>query len=481
MKPSTLQLRPGSQAKGLTQGVMQPPQDIQAEEVVLASLLIDKNAIARVEDFLRPEFFYSDQHLQIYQAILGLRAEFLPTDVTTVAHKLKQSGFLNVIGGVERLAQLTTSVSSSANIEQHARIIHQHHLRRLLYERLIHYATLAYDPETDIFLTLSETEQEVFQINQNELQESSIKDGATLAREFQIELKRRSEQKDGLTGVPSGFTSVDRITHGWQNSDLIIIAARPGMGKTSWFLSNVHRLVVDFKIPVAIFSLEMEALQLMSRLFSIDTSIGGDTFRRGNLNNMQWQVFGNSKVGSASLYIDDTPALRLSQLRKKIRRLVAQKGVKILFVDYLQLMALEVNDKSNREQEIAKISRGLKLIAKECNIPVLALSQLSRGVETRGGDKRPQLSDLRDSGSIEQDADIVMFLYRPEYYKISVDEEGLPTSGMSEAIIAKHRNGATGTAKQKFIPQYTKFLDLDDMKDVHSSWRDQEKNNEDVF
>lgn len=447
-----------------------PPQDIQAEEIVLGSLLIDKNALVKVQEFLKPEHFYNDHHTHIYQAILDLRSQFRPIDITTVSNQLKQAGLLLIVGGYDYLVGLTTRVASSANIEHHGRIIHEQYLRRSLYERLVNFATKAYDDKEDIFETITQVELDIFQLNNTDLQITTIKDGVTLAAEFLKELQRRSQLKDGLTGIASGFTAVDRMTHGWQNSDLIILAARPGMGKTAWFLSTVRKLIVDFNIPTGIFSLEMPAMQLVSRLYSIDTSVTNETLKRGKLNEMQWTVVGDSKIASRNLHIDDTGGLKISQLVARIRRLVSQKGVKIVFIDYLQLLALDVNEKSNREQEISKISRTLKSIAKQCNIPVFALSQLSRGVETRGGDKRPQLSDLRDSGAIEQDADIVMFLYRPEYYKITVDEEGLPTAGISETIIAKHRNGAIGTVKQKFLPQYTKFADLEESVAQHSSW-----------
>jgi replicative DNA helicase len=474
MKPtagnSALKLMTNKRPNVLVEGGKLPPQDIKSEELVLACLLIDKQALGKVQEFLKPEYFYSDQHAQIYQAILDLKEQFKPIDVGTLKIQLKKAGFLEIIGGPEYLMWLTTQVSTAANLEHYSRGVQEQYLRRALYERLINFATMAYDETADIFETIESVEQEIFNINNNELQLTSVKNGVQLAGEFLQELYRRSQIESGLTGLPSGFTSVDRYTHGWQNSDLIIIAARPGMGKTSWFLSNVRALIVDFNIPTAIFSLEMSSMQLIQRLYSIDTTITGEVMRTGKLNKTQWNVTNSSKIASPNLYIDDTAGLRISQLVGRVRRLVSQRGVKILFVDYLQLMSLESGDKSNREQEISKISRALKGIAKECNIPVIALSQLSRGVETRGGDKRPQLSDLRDSGAIEQDADIVMFLYRPEYYKISVDEENLSTAGMAENIIAKHRNGATGTVKLKFAAQYTKFMDLEDMNTQHSTW-----------
>lgn len=435
-----------------------PPHSIELEEAVLGALMIDKHALGKVIEFLKPTFFYSDQHALIYQAMLDLREAFKPIDVRTVSDKLQQNGNLKIVG-YEYLIDLTTKISSSANVEYHARIVHEKYLRRYVYQLLIGFASQSYEEGLDIFDLVTSLERDVFDINVRELQVTNIKDGKTLGLEFIRELERRSKLKDGLTGIPSGFTSLDRVTHGWQPSDLIIIAARPGMGKTSWILTSIRSVVVDFKIPTAVFSLEMSSLQLISRLYSIDTNITGEALKRSQLNPMQLQAVHNSPIASSHLFVDDTPGLKISQLLAKLRRLVAQSGVKIAFVDYLQLMQIDAGEKTNREQEIAKISRSLKQIAKECNIPIIAISQLSRGVETRGGDKRPQLSDLRESGAIEQDADIVMFLYRPEYYKITIDEDGMPTANQAEVIIAKHRNGSTGSVKLHFIGRVTKFTD----------------------
>jgi replicative DNA helicase len=283
------------------------------------------------------------------------------------------------------------------------------------------------------------------------------------------ELQMLKEHKDGLTGVPSGFTGLDRMTSGWQRSDLVIIAARPGMGKTAFVVSALRNAAVDFKVPVAIFSLEMASIQLVNRMISAEAELEGEKIKRGTLADHEWTqlVHKTNRLSSAPIFIDDTPALSVLELRAKSRRLKAEHNIQVIVVDYLQLMRGDQG--GNREQEIASISRALKGIAKELNVPVLALSQLSRGVETRGGDKRPQLSDLRESGSIEQDADIVMFLYRPEYYKITVDEEGMPTQGMGEVIIAKHRNGSVGSVKLKFIGKYTKFADFDAPSTAHDN------------
>ena len=276
------------------------------------------------------------------------------------------------------------------------------------------------------------------------------------------ELQEKRNHKDGLTGIPSGFSRLDRVTSGWQKSDLVIIAARPGMGKTAFIVSALRNAAVDFSIPVAIFSLEMASLQLVNRLISAEAELDSEKIKKGNLADFEWQqmVTKTTRLSGAPIFIDDTPALSILELRAKCRRLKAEHNIQMIVIDYLQLMKGEVGS-GNREQEIASISRALKGIAKELSVPVIALSQLSRGVETRGGDKRPQLSDLRESGSIEQDADIVMFLYRPEYYKITVDDDNMPTQGMAEVIIAKHRNGSLENVKLKFIGKYTKFADYD--------------------
>lgn len=437
-----------------------PPQALDLEEAVLGALMLEKNALNAVVEFLKPGHFYADAHKEIYQAIIDLFKASEPVDMRTVVNQLRKNAKLELIGGAYVIAELTAKVSSAANIEYHARVIIEMAIKR----ELIHIASQihhdAYEDTTDVFELLDKTEQSVFGISDSNLRKNYDNMRNLMARAIQ-ELQILKDHKDGLTGVPSGFTSLDRITSGWQKSDLVIIAARPGMGKTAFVVSALRNAAVDFKIPVAIFSLEMASVQLVNRMISAEAELEGDKIKRGNLADHEWTqlVHKTSRLSSAPIFIDDTPALSILELRAKCRRLKAEHNVQLIVIDYLQLMRGEQG--GNREQEIASISRALKGIAKELNVPVLALSQLSRGVETRGGDKRPQLSDLRESGSIEQDADIVMFLYRPEYYKITVDEEGMPTQGMGEVIVAKHRNGSTGTAKLKFIGKFTKFADFD--------------------
>ena len=447
--------------KDLSEGLGKlPPQARDLEEAVLGALMLEKNALNAVVEFLKPEHFYADAHKEIYQAIIDLFKASEPVDMRTVVNQLRKMGKLELVGGAYVIAELTAKVSSAANIEYHARVIIEMAIKRDLIQIASQIHHDAYEDSTDVFELLDKTEQSVFEISDSNLKKNYDNMRNLMARAIQ-ELQVLKDHKDGLTGVPSGFTALDRITSGWQRSDLVIIAARPGMGKTAFVVSALRNAAVDFKMPVAIFSLEMASIQLVNRMISAEAELEGEKIKKGNLADHEWAqlVHKTSRLSSAPIFIDDTPALSILELRAKCRRLKAEHNIQLIVIDYLQLMRGEQG--GNREQEIASISRALKGIAKELNVPVLALSQLSRGVETRGGDKRPQLSDLRESGSIEQDADIVMFLYRPEYYKITVDEEGLPTQGMGEVIVAKHRNGSTGTAKLKFVGKFTKFADFD--------------------
>lgn len=438
-----------------------PPQAPDLEEAVLGALMLEKNALNDVIEFLKPEHFYSDVHNEIYTAIIDLFKESEPVDMRTVVNQLRKTGKIEVIGGAYYIAELTSKVSSAANIEYHARVIIEMAIKRELIRVASQIHQDAFEDTTDVFELLDKTEQSIFQISDSNLRKNYDSMKNLMYRAIQ-ELQKLKDHKDGLTGVPSGFAALDRVTSGWQKSDLVIIAARPGMGKTAFVVSALRNAAVDFNIPVAMFSLEMASVQLVNRMISAEAELEGEKIKRGNLAEHEWKqlVHKTNKLSSAPIFIDDTPALSILELRAKCRRLKAESNIQVIVIDYLQLMRGEQG--GNREQEIASISRALKGIAKELNVPVLALSQLSRGVETRGGDKRPQLSDLRESGSIEQDADIVMFLYRPEYYKITVDEDGMPTQGMGEVIIAKHRNGSTDNVKLKFIGKYTKFADFDD-------------------
>lgn len=442
-----------------------PPQAIELEETVLGAMMIDKKGIDEVIDVLMPQVFYKIQHQTIFAAIQKLFNNTQPIDLLTVSNELRNEGKLDLVGGDYYLIQLTQKVSSSAHIEYHSRIILEKYILRQLIEISSNIIEKSYDETTDVFDLLDYSESKLFEITEGGIKRS-FTDSNTLVREALDKIKAMSE-KGGMSGTPSGFKQIDRVTSGWQESDLVILAARPGMGKTAFVLSMARNMSVDKKIPTAIFSLEMSSVQLITRMISGETGISSEKLRKANLENHEWkQLYSKVKaLEDAPLFIDDTPALSIFDLRAKARRLVSQHNVKLIIIDYLQLMTLG-NTKStgNREQEISTISRNLKSIAKELNIPVIALSQLSRSVETRGGNKRPLLSDLRESGAIEQDADIVSFIYRPEYYKLDTwdDENATPCAGQAEFIIAKHRNGALENIRLRFINEQAKFTDLEE-------------------
>ena len=442
-----------------------PPQALDLEEAVLGALMLEKDALSAVIDILKPEVFYKDSHQKIFEAIQTLFQKSSPVDILTVTAQLRQQGNLELIGGAYYITELTNRVASAANIEYHARIISQKFIQRELIKISTEIISSAYEDTTDIFDLLDHAEKNLFEIAQNNLRRDSRKMDDIL-RESLDTLEKLKDKVDGLTGVPSGFTALDKITSGWQPSDLVIIAARPAMGKTAFVLSCARNAAVQFNKPVVVFSLEMSSLQLTNRLISGETEIEQEKIRKGNLAEWEWQQL-HSKIGKlteAPLFIDDTPALNIFEFRAKCRRLKAQYDIQMIIVDYLQLMHGKGDGKNgNREQEIGSISRALKSVAKELNVPVIALSQLSRAVENRpGGSKRPMLSDLRESGSIEQDADMVLFLYRPEYYGLEEDEQGRSNIGIGEVIIAKHRNGETGTVPLRFVGKYVKFVDLED-------------------
>lgn len=439
-----------------------PPQALELEEAVLGALMLEKDALSSIADILKPEVFYKDAHRLIYEGILYLFNDSQPVDLLTVTNQLRKDGTLEAVGGAYAVTALTTKVNSAANVEYHARIIIEMAIKRELIRVAGEIQREAFEDTTDVFDLLDKTEGSLFEISEQNIRKN-YQDMRTIMTEALSELEARQKHTDGLTGVPSGFSELDRVTSGWQPSDLIIIAARPGMGKTAFVVSAMRNAAVDFGKPVAIFSLEMSSVQLVNRLISAESELESEKIKKGNLADYEWQqlLHKTEKISKSPIFIDDTPALTILELRAKCRRLKSQHDVQLIIIDYLQLMSADSRSGGNREQEIASISRALKGLAKELNVPVIALSQLSRAVETRGGDKRPQLSDLRESGSIEQDADMVMFLYRPEYYGLNEDAEGMPTTGMGEVIIAKHRNGSLDNVKLKFIGKFTKFTDMD--------------------
>ena len=463
-----------------------PPQAIDLEEVVLGAMMIDKKGVDEVIDILSPEAFYKEANKFVFEAIFQLFENSEPIDLLTVSSQLRKNSKLNLVGGDFYLISLTQKVSSSAHIEFHARIILQKFIQRSLIKISNEIIEDAYDETTDVFSLLDKAESRLYEVTQGNIKKSS-----ETAQSLVIQAKKKIEEisnKEGLSGIPTGFTQLDKLTSGWQPSDLIIVAARPGMGKTALTLSMARNIAVDQNIPVAFFSLEMASVQLITRLISSETGLSSEKLRTGKLAKHEWEQL-NVKVKGlekAPLFIDDTPSLSIFDLRAKARRLASQHGIKMIMIDYLQLMTAGGSQKGggNREQEISTISRNLKALAKELSIPVIALSQLSRAVETRGGSKRPLLSDLRESGAIEQDADIVSFIYRPEYYKIEEwdDDERSPTDGQAEFIVAKHRNGGLDNIRLKFIGHLGKFDNLetfDSPFEFHSKMNDAA--NDDTF
>ncbi len=440
------------------------PQALQLEEAVLGALMLDKDALTVVLDILRPESFYVDAHQLIYKAMMRLFERSQPIDLLTVMEELKKGGDLQTAGGPAYLSELTNRVASAANIEFHARIIAQKFIQRELIRVSTKIIRDAYEDTTDVFQLLDDAEQGLFSIAQQNMSRG-YQSMAALSNKLLKQMEELKSREDGLTGIPTGFTELDRLTSGFQRSDLIIVAARPGMGKTAFTLSLAKNAAYNFGKAVAFFSLEMSSVQLATRVISQDAEISGSKMRNGQLEEYEHQQLLTSieRLSEIPIYIDDTPGINVFELRAKCRRMKMQHNIDMIIIDYLQLMSGgKENSKGNREQEISSISRALKGLAKELDVPVIALSQLSRAVETRGGTKRPQLSDLRESGAIEQDADIVSFIYRPEYYDILEDEEGQSLKGVAEVIIAKHRNGALKTVKLKFTDQFARFSDLDD-------------------
>ncbi len=440
------------------------PQAVPLEEAVLGAIMLDKDAITVVLDILHIDSFYTERHQVIYKSMRDLFESGAPIDLLTVTEQLKKDGAIEKVGGYYYLVELSQKVVSSANIEYHARIIAQKYIQRELIKASTTIIKEAYEDTTDVFDLLDKTEKELFAITQNNMRKG-VEQVGSLTTQFLKQLEELGEKEDGLTGVPTGFSDLDRLTSGWQPSDLIIVAARPGMGKTAFTLSMARNAALDFKKPVAIFSLEMSNLQLVQRLVALEAEISSSKFRNAKLDQQEWDQLHKAieKMTSAPIFIDDTPGINIFEIRAKCRRLKMKEDIQLIIIDYLQLMSGGSDgSRGNREQEISTISRSLKGLAKELNVPVIALSQLSRAVEVRGGAKRPQLSDLRESGAIEQDADIVSFIYRPEYYNIEEDEHGNPVKDMAEIIVAKHRNGALDTVKLRFIGKYAKFGDLDD-------------------
>jgi len=441
------------------------PQARELEEAVLGALMLEKDAYSMVSELLKPECFYDKAHELIYAAIVDLAVSQRPVDMLTVTEQLKKRGDLEQVGGAFYISQLTSKVASTAHIEYHARIIAQKYLARELISFSSQVQNQAFDETVDVDDLMQDAEGKLFEISQRNVKKDVTQINPIIGEALEM-LQKAYNQKEGLSGVRSGFEGLDKMTSGWQKSDLIIIAARPAMGKTAFILSMAKNMAVQFNTPVAVFSLEMSNVQLVNRLIVNVCELSGEKIKSGRLEEHEWQQldFKLKELYDAPIFVDDTPSLSVFELRTKARRLVREHDIQCIIIDYLQLMNASGMTFGSREQEVSTISRSLKGLAKELNIPIIALSQLNRGVENRQGNegKRPQLADLRESGAIEQDADMVCFIHRPEYYKILEDERGNSLKGLAEIIIAKHRNGATGDVRLKFRSEFAKFMNIDE-------------------
>jgi replicative DNA helicase len=438
-----------------------PPQAIEVEEAVLGALMLERDAYVTVADIISSRSFYKEEHRKIFEAIQKLSGKEKPVDLLMVTQELKDRNQLDEIGGPGYITQLTRRVASAAHIEFHARIIAQKFMQRELIRVSSEIQAKSYDDTIDVDDLLDFSESALFQVSEGNIKKETLPIKPVLNMAI-LQIEKARTRADGLSGVPSGFSALDRITSGWQRTDLVIIAARPAMGKTAFVLSMARNMAVEHRQGVAVFSLEMSSLQLVNRLIAAETQLGSEKIKTGKLEDYEWTQLNQriKTLADAPIFIDDTPALSIFEFRAKCRRLKMQHDINIVIVDYLQLMTAGTDNRGSREQEVSLISRSLKAIAKELDVPIIALSQLSRAVESREG-KRPQLSDLRESGAIEQDADIVTFIHRPEYFGITEDESGNSLLGVAELIIAKHRNGATADVHLRFIKEMAQFADLD--------------------
>jgi replicative DNA helicase len=442
-----------------------PPQAKELEEAVLGAVMLEKSAFDTISEIIKPECFYVEANQLIYRAMQGLQQKSMPIDILTVVEELKMREQLDAVGGPYYVTKLTNAVVSTANIDAHARIVLQKFIQRELIRISGEIIGDAYEDSTDVFDLLDDSETKMFNITNNYLKKNFDDIQSVLAKTINRIDELRTKTED-ISGVPSGFPTLDRITYGWQPTDLIILAARPSVGKTAFALNLARNSALHptKPVPVGFFSLEMSASQLVQRILSAESEIKMEKISRGKLENYEYEQLlskGIKKLEVAPIFIDDTAALNIFEFRAKARRLVNKHNVGIIIIDYLQLMSGSGEKGSNREQEISNISRNLKALAKELNVPIIALSQLSRAVETRKESKMPQLSDLRESGAIEQDADMVMFIYRPEYYEVMNNEHGESTHGETHIRIAKHRNGSLETVKLRAKLEIQKFEEWD--------------------
>ncbi|MCK8826862.1 replicative DNA helicase [Natroniella acetigena] len=431
-----------------------PPNSLEAEKSTLGSMLLDRDAIAKVIEILQAEDFYRQSHAIIFNVINDLFDKGEPVDLVTMSEQLRERGKLEEVGGASYITSVVNSVPTASNVEHYAKIVEEKSILRRLIKTSNRIAQLGYQGEQEIDFVLDEAEQLVFNLSQrrNTQSFSVIKD---ILMDTFDNLEQLYKHKGDVTGVPTGFRDLDKMTSGFQKADLVIIAARPSMGKTALALNIAQYTAVEEDTPVAIFSLEMSKAQLVQRMLCSEAQVDSHRLRTGYLNETDWQRISQAagRLGEAKIFIDDTPGITVMEMRAKARRIQAEHGLELILIDYLQLMRGRKNSES-RQQEVSEISRSLKGLARELDVPVVSLSQLSRAVEQRN-DKRPQLSDLRSSGSIEQDADIVAFIYRDDYYNPDSEK-----AGITEIIIGKQRNGPVGTVELAFQKEYTKFVDL---------------------
>lgn len=432
-----------------------PPQNIEAEQSVLGSLLIDREAIVKVAPFLRPEDFYREAHGQIYAAIMDLHERREPADFVTLSDELERRGKLEAVGGAAYLTSLINAVPTSIHVEHYAHIVERTAILRGLIQAAGKIAGLAYEEAEDVDVVVDRAEQILFEVSQQRTARglTPIK---RILTEYYDRIEYLHQHQGEMVGLPTGFIDLDKLLGGLQRSDLIIVAGRPGMGKSSLGMTIAHNAGLKSKAVVAFFSLEMSAEQLVQRLIAGETGISSQRLRIGDIRDIEWDKFvkASGTLAETAIFIDDTPSPTPLEIRTKCRRLAAEYGLDLVIVDYLQLMQGGIRSE-NRVQEISYISRALKSLARELNVPVVAMSQLSRAVESRQ-DKRPILSDLRESGSIEQDSDVVLFIYRDEMYNENTDRKSI-----ADIIVAKHRNGPTGQVALRFVAEGTKFVDLD--------------------
>lgn len=462
-----------------------PPQALEMEKSVLGSLMVDESGYDSIDNLLIPDSFYDKKHQLIFEAISDLFHNNQPFDALAVKNRLEKNGTFNKAGGMVYLSEILREATGSAGIRYHAEVIAEKYIKRQLISCSSEVQTDAFDDTVDSEELLQKAQERIYKISES-TQRNDYTQINQVIEKVKNDIAEAAKNKGGLSGIPSLFHKIDKITSGWQNSDLIIIAARPAMGKTAFALSMARNIAVTQRIPMAFFSLEMSNEQLVKRLVSNVCELEANKLRSGLLEPHEWTQL-DTKIGEltdAPLYVDDTSSLSIFELRTKARRLVKEHGVKIIMIDYLQLMTASGIKFGNRQEEVSHISRNLKSLAKELNIPIIALSQLNRGVDKREGEeaKRPQLSDLRESGAIEQDADMVCFIHRPEYYKIYESPDGgQDYRGKAEIIIGKHRNGEVGIVLLRFKAAYTRFMNLDDDINSGSSIMSSSRTNHDSY